>query len=183
MCCNKQISMLNHDTDLHGIPYGVPQSGQAMGLEWDTQNAQGNKDKTTRRGPSRRAFSLIEIMVVVVIIGILAGAVAVGMGQYVENARINRAKSDLATIVMAIENYKIGPGNGRYPTQEQGLSVIDFEQGTGTDPWGRPYGYLIPGQNDEPYEVYTLGRDGRDGGEGVDADIYSWQIGDAEEAQ
>lgn len=129
------------------------------------------------------AFSLIEIMVVVVIIGILAGAVAVGMGQYVDSARINRAKSDIATIVMAIENYKIGPGNGSYPTQDVGLSVIDFEQGTGQDPWGRAYEYLVPGQNDEPYEVYTLGRDGRDGGEGVDADIYSWMIGEVEGAQ
>ena len=125
-----------------------------------------------------RGFSLIEIMVVVVIMGMLAGAVAVGVNQYMDTAKINRAKSDIATIVDAVEKYNITKGG--YPSSNEGLSVIDFKQGTGKDPWGRPYGYNNPGQS-EPFEVYTLGADGRDGGEGIDADIYSWQLGDVEE--
>lgn len=132
----------------------------------------------SRRVRRSHGFSLIEIMVVVVIMGMLAGAVAVGVNQYMDTAKTNLAKSDIATIVGAIENYKIT--NGRYPSSNEGLSVIDLKQGTGNDPWGRPYGYNNPGQQ-EPFEVYTLGADGRDGGEGIEADIYSWQLGDVDE--
>lgn len=134
--------------------------------------------KLLGRARRRRGFSLIEIMVVVVIMGMLAGAVAVGVNQYMDTAKVNRAKSDIGAIVDAIETYKIT--KGKYPTSNQGLSVIDFKKGTGKDPWGRAYGYNNPGQS-EPFEVFTLGADGRDGGDGIDADIYSWQIGEMEE--
>lgn len=143
-------------------------------------NQQLETARRTRAGRAhrRRGFSLIEIMVVVVIMGMLAGAVAVGVGKYLDTAKINRAKSDIATIVGEIEKIKIT--KGRYPASNEGLSLVDFKQGTGKDPWGRAYGYNNPGQN-EPFEVFTLGADGRDGGEGIDADIYSWQLGDVEE--
>ena len=130
--------------------------------------------RTTRH---QRGFSLIEIMVVVVIIGMLAGAVAVGVGQYMDTAKTNRAKSDIATIVDAVEAYKLT--KGRYPSSEEGLTVLPLKNDL--DPWGKAYGYNTDGAEGEPFEVYTLGADGRDGGEGIDSDIYSWQLGDVQE--
>ncbi len=125
----------------------------------------------------RRGFSLIEVMVVVVIIGLLAGAVALRVGGYMDTAKGNRARSDIATIVDAIEaNYLT---TSRYPTNEEGLDKLPLKNKL--DPWGRAYEYNSPGQ-DEPFEVFTLGADGRPGGEGIDADIYSWQLGDAPKA-
>ena len=137
------------------------------------------KPNTRRRSAHARGFSLIEIMVVVVIMGMLAGAVAVGVNQYMDTAKINRAKSDIATIVDAVESYKLT--KGRYPTSDEGLSVLPLKNEL--DPWGQPYGYNNPGQDNEPFEVYTLGADARDGGEGIDADLYSWQLGEVEEAK
>jgi len=123
------------------------------------------------RGARRQGFSLIEIMVVIVIIGMLAGAVAIGVGGYMETARHNRARSDLATIKDAIEAYHLT--HGRYPGNEAGLEALPLENTR--DPWGRPYAYHKPGEKG-PYEVYTLGADGREGGEGAEADLYSWDL-------
>lgn len=133
------------------------------------------RDTRTQANRRRHGFSLIEVMVVVVIIGMLAGAVALKVGGYMTTARANRAQSDIASIVDAIEAYHLT--HSRYPSNEEGLSVLPLEKTN--DPWGRPYGYNRPGQ-EGPYEVFTLGEDGREGGEGADADIYSWQLGDAE---
>lgn len=119
----------------------------------------------------RRAFSLIEIMVVVVIIGMLAAAVAIRVSVYVDKARTNRAKSDLATLVSAIEAFYAS--SGRYPTNDEGLSVLAVK--SVRDPWKRSYQYNSPAQA-HPYEVVCYGADGRDGGTGIDADIYSWAI-------
>ncbi len=127
-----------------------------------------------RRG--RPGFSFIEVMVVVVIIGLLAGAVALKVTGYMDAARANRAKSDIATIVDAVEAYYLT--NSRYPTNEEGLENLPLKNRL--DPWGRLYEYNSPGR-DEPFEVYTLGADGREGGEGSNADLYSWQLGQAEE--
>jgi len=121
-----------------------------------------------------RAFSLIEIMVVVVIIGMLAGAVALSVGGFLSDAERSRVNSDLATLVDGIEAYYLK--NRRYPTNEEGLSVLNLKNNNNKDPWGRPYEYNSPGQ-EGPYEVFTLGADGREGGEDENADIYSWQIG------
>lgn len=121
-----------------------------------------------------RGFSLIEVMVVVVIIGLLAGAVALKVGGYMDTARSNRAKSDIATIRDAIETYKLT--NSQYPTNDEALDKLPLENHT--DPWGRKYGYNSPGQKG-PFEVFTLGADGREGGDGENADVYSWQLGDA----
>jgi general secretion pathway protein G len=124
----------------------------------------------TRRSASHRnqAFTFIEIMVVVVIIGLLAGAVAIKVGDYVDKAKLNRAKSDIATIVNAVESYYAD--RGAYPSNEDGLGVLPIKGAT--DPWGRPYQYNQPGRN-EPYEVICYGADGREGGEGPNRDISS----------
>ncbi len=113
-------------------------------------------------------FSFIEIMVVVVIIGLLAGAVAIKVSDYVDKARLNRAKSDIATIVNAIESYYADQGS--YPSNEDGLEVLPVKKTN--DPWGRPYQYNQPGRS-EPYEVICYGADGREGGQGADADVTS----------
>lgn len=118
------------------------------------------------------AFSFIEVMVVVVIIGLLAGAVTLKVSNYMDTAKINRAKSDLATIVAAVEAYYLT--NGRYPTNEEGLKYLSLK--SRTDPWGSSYGYNSPGRNREAFEVICFGADGREGGEGTNADIYSWQL-------
>jgi len=132
--------------------------------------------RIARTRPSARGFSLVEIMVVVVIIGILAGAVALQVTDYTSEARQSRAKSDISTIVNAIETYRMK--EGRYPSNSEGLGVLPLKNDNKTDPWGNEYGYNKPGRGDAPYEVYTLGADGREGGEGAKADIYSWQLGD-----
>jgi len=131
------------------------------------------------RRHSRRAFSLIEVMVVVVIIGLLAGAVAIKVTGYMDTAKTNRAKSDIATIVDAIEGEYLK--TSRYPAVDEGLDALPLKNVN--DPWGRRYQYNTPGPEDWAYEVYTLGADGRPGGEGIDADIFSWQLGDVEEGQ
>ncbi len=127
---------------------------------------------------SSRGFSFIEIMVVVVIMGMLAGAVALKVVSYMDKARVNRAKSDIATIVSAVEAFNLQ--NGRYPTNEEGLDSLPLK--THRDPWGNPYGYNCPAQ-DEPFEVFSLGADGRPGGDGVNVDIYSRQLGDVEKGK
>lgn len=131
-------------------------------------------DRGTRRC---RGFSLVEIMVVVVIIGMLAGAVAVGVNKYIDTAKRNRAKSDIATIVGEVEGFYAQ--YSRYPSSEEGIEVLGLKGGA-LDPWGKPYEYNTQPGNGEPFEVFTLGQDGREGGEGVDADLFSWQLNEVE---
>lgn len=112
-------------------------------------------------------------MVVVVIIGLLAGAVTLKVSDYMNTAKLNRAKSDIATIVSAIDAYFLT--NSRYPANEEGLSKLPLKNKT--DPWGKPYEYNCPGHNNEPYEVICFGADGREGGQDANADLYSWHLG------
>lgn len=126
-----------------------------------------------RQHRSRRGFSFIEVMVVVVIIGLLAGAVVLKVDGYMQTAKTNRAKSDIATIVDAIEAYHLT--SSRYPTNEEGLEKLPLKNRL--DPWGRSYEYNSPGR-EGPFEVLTLGEDGREGGDGANADLFSWQLGE-----
>ncbi len=116
-------------------------------------------------------FSFIEVMVVVVIIGLLAGAVVLRVAGNVDTAKVNRAKSDIATIVNGIEMFYLN--QSRYPSNEEGLSKIDLK--SRTDPWGNPYEYNSPAET-EPFEVISFGADGQPGGEGINADIFSWKL-------
>jgi general secretion pathway protein G len=134
-----------------------------------------------------RGFTLVEIMVVVVIIGILAALIVprvVGRG---EEARAVAAKQDVSAIMQALKLYRID--NGRYPTSEQGLQALYTKPQSGPaptnwkqyldklprDPWGNPYHYLNPGVRGE-IDVFSLGADAQPGGGGPDADIGSWDL-------
>jgi general secretion pathway protein G len=133
-------------------------------------------------------FTLIEIMVVVVILGILAALVAPNVISRIDDAQINRAKQDVRAVESALHLYRLD--NFRYPSTDQGLdalvnqpadpSIRNWRQGgyldkVPVDPWGTPYQYLYPGQNGE-FDVFTLGADQQPGGEGINGDIGNWNI-------
>ena len=132
----------------------------------------------TPKGATRRGFSLVEIMVVVVIIGLLAGMVTVGFAKYLDAAKKNVAKSDISVLAREVKGYYML--NNRYPSNDEGIAVLKLDN-NGIDPWGNPYQYNSPAGNGDAFEVYTLGEDGTEGGEGNDADIFSWQLNAADE--
>ncbi len=135
----------------------------------------------------RDAFSLIEIMVVVVILGILASIVVPKILSRPDEARVVKAKSDILNIQNALELYKLD--NGNYPTTDQGLLALSekpsqdpipnnwkpYLQKLPKDPWGRDYLYLNPGEHGE-IDIFTYGADGQPGGTGFNADIGNWSI-------
>ena len=131
-------------------------------------------------------FTLIEIMVVVVILGILAGIVVPKIMDNPEKARIVKAQNDIRAIETALNMYRLEKFN--YPTTDQGLEALVNPPDTGTglpgsgymtkiplDPWGRPYQYLSPGSQGE-VDVFSFGRDGRPGGDSFDKDIGNWEL-------
>ncbi len=133
-------------------------------------------------------FSLIEIMVVVVILGILAALVVPKIISRPDDARIVKAKQDVLAIQNALDLYRLD--NGFYPSTDQGLKALVSKPGSSPeprdwrsylktlpkDPWGRDYLYLNPGQHGE-IDVYTNGADGQPGGTGVNAVIGNWNDG------
>lgn len=139
-----------------------------------------------------RGFSLIEILVVLVIMGLLISVVAPTVLNSADDARIQKVQADFKSIETALKIYRLD--NYIYPTTEQGLEALiipstlepeprNFKQGgylaeMPMDPWGRPYLYLSPGEYRD-VDLYSLGADGLPGGEGQNADIGNWNEADA----
>lgn len=129
-----------------------------------------------------RAFTLVELMVVVVIIGVLATVVTLSVTDYLTTAKLNTARSEIATISSALSLYFME--NDRYPNNEEGLAILkkrtpQHPNGIVTsdlaDPWGRDYIYVYPGTQGV-YDIVSYGADGQEGGTGADADVTSWDL-------
>lgn len=145
--------------------------------------AQGNQIPCTRSYLQGRdlGFTLLELLVVVAIVGLLAGYVGPKYFDQIGKAEIKATRAQIDALEKGLDQYRLDVG--RYPTTEQGLSsLINRPSGENrwagpylkktvpTDPWGHPYQYKFPGENGE-FDLYSLGRDGRPGGTGEDADI------------
>jgi general secretion pathway protein G len=139
------------------------------------------------RARSSTGFTLVEIMVVVVIIGILAVLIVPRVLGRSDEARVAAARHDIAALNQSLKLYRLD--NGRYPTSEQGLQALvakpqsspvptnwrQYLDSLPKDPWGNQYQYLSPGVHGE-IDVFSFGADGRPGGSGIDLDIGSWQM-------
>jgi general secretion pathway protein G len=135
-------------------------------------------------------FTLIEIMVVVVILGILAALVAPNVIRRVDDAQIAKVKQDMQSFETALNLYRLD--NFKYPTTDQGLQALVAQPNDSTlrnwkpggylngglrkDPWGNDYHYAYPGTKGREYDIYTLGADNQEGGEGTNADMGNWNV-------
>lgn len=144
-----------------------------------------SRTKNTDRR-SERGFTLIELLVVLVIISVLAVLIVPNVLDRADDARATAARADVNNLTQALKLYRLD--NQRYPTSEQGLQALVSKPTSGpkplnwrqyldklpADPWNQPYQYLNPGQHGA-VDVLSLGADGQPGGEGINADIGSWQ--------
>jgi general secretion pathway protein G len=147
--------------------------------------------KATHNIQRRQAgFTLIEIMVVVIIIGLLAGIVVPNVMDSLDKANVQKARADFKTLQTALKLYRID--NFNYPSTEQGLESLvskpsiapvprnyksnGYVETLPRDPWGNEYQYMSPGEAHE-YDIYSLGADGVSGGEGQNADLTVWDDG------
>jgi general secretion pathway protein G len=144
--------------------------------------------KMQMRNGRQGAFTLIEIMVVVIIIGILAAAIIPQFVGTTHDAKVSAAKGSISELENALERFNLHMD--RYPTLDEGLNALveapagdDNKKWRGPyikqlrpDPWGNPYQYRIPGEHHtSSYDLWSRGADGLDGGEGNNADIGNWQ--------
>src|SRR5512143_1294464 len=138
-----------------------------------------------RKMRREKGFTLVEILVVIIIIGLLASLVGPKLFGKVGTAKLKAAKAQIELFGTALDAFRLDVG--RYPTSEEGLKALrekpsgaDTWQGPylpkeiPVDPWGRPYIYKSPGEQNE-YEIISLGLDGADGGEGENQDVVSWK--------
>ncbi len=138
----------------------------------------------------RAGFTLVELMVVIVIVGLLATVVAINVLPSQDRAMVGKARADIAVLEQAIETYRLD--NLTFPEDAQGLQALvsppaglarpeRYRQGgyvrrLPEDPWGNPYQYRRNSAHGGQFDVWSLGADGREGGEGDDADLGNWQV-------
>ena len=134
---------------------------------------------------NNQGFTLIEMLVVLVIIGMLAGLVGPKLFGRVDSSKVKTAEVQIKMFKGALETFRLDVG--RFPTQAEGLLVLNMpptdeqarahwhgpylDQDVPLDPWGNTYLYSLPGTNGQPFALYSLGGDGKRGGEGIDADV------------
>ena len=147
---------------------------------------------STSPGPSARVrgFTLIEIMVVVIIIGLLAAVIVPSVVGKVGEARVAKARQDIQAMGTALTMYRLD--NFKYPSSDQGLKALVqqpadptirnwrkggyIQDGSLKDPWGNDYQYVYPGTHGREYDLYSFGADGQEGGEGEDGDVGNWNM-------
>lgn len=143
-----------------------------------------------KRKGNRKGFTIIEILVVLVILGILATLLVPKFLDKPDEARVTKAKLDMKAVESALKIYKLE--NSFYPSTEQGLQALItipdtepipknykkggyLESNSLKDPWGNDYVYRSPGEDDRDFEIISLGADGKEGGEGFNADIKNYE--------
>lgn len=156
----------------------------------NARNAVARYLRTARACRSERAgFTLVELMVVIVIIGLLATVVAINVLPSQDRAMVGKARADIAVLEQALETYRLD--NLTFPDDQQGLQALvaapsgltrpeRYRQGgyvrrLPEDPWGNPYQYRRASRHGGQFDVFSFGADGREGGEGDDADLGNWQ--------
>lgn len=143
--------------------------------------------KVMQRPSHQRGFTLLEIMVVIVILGLLMSVVATNVLQNQDRAMVEKAKADIAVLEQSLDMYKLD--NFVYPSTDQGLEALaekpeiapepkNYRQGgyikrLPEDPWGNPYQYIQPGEHGQ-FDLYSLGADGEEGGDDLASDIGNW---------
>ena len=129
-----------------------------------------------RRQRREEGFTLVELMVVIVIIGLLATVVIINVMPATDRAAATKARADIATLEQGVEMYRLS--KLRYPGGDEGLRAVvreGFIKRLPNDPWGNPYRYAAPGRDGRAFDIMSYGADGREGGEGEDADIGNWE--------
>lgn len=130
-----------------------------------------------RRPKTRNGFTLVELMVVLVIIGLLATVVMINVLPSQDKAMTTKAKADIATLSQAMEMYRLD--TMRYPASLDALRQprpgggSSFVRSLPQDPWGRPYQMTVPGRDGAPFDIFSLGADGAPGGDGENQDLYA----------
>ena len=159
-------------------PWKIRRSSEGWG-PWTrirrSQSRWGDSLRWGDEGSAESGFTLVELMVVIVIIGLLATVVIINVMPATDKAAVTKAKADVSTLEQGVEMYRLN--KLRYPSAAEGLQAVSAEgyvKRLPKDPWGKPYVYAAPGKNGRAFDIYSYGADGREGGEGQDADIGNW---------